>query len=472
MSPLGRQLAEWCAGVELVDVADELRALAPMRLLDTVGLIMAGSATAAVKTARSVAEGLGGRAESTVIGSAHRLPSSSAALVHGVAAHCHDFDDTFPESVVHPGSVVIPTAIAVSEVMDADNADFCAAIAVGYELAARIGAAAGRRFHARNMHATGFVGPLVAAAVAGRLRRLVPQQISWAMGLSASMSSGIRAYSKDGGWSKWLHVGWAAHGGILAADLAARGFRGPEYVLDGGSDLYSAMLYGDAVDRSALLTDLGRTWRATEAEFKYYPCAHVIHPFTNALLTLVGEHDLHADDIDAIECTIAPWAAAIVCEPADAKLRFTTELEATGSLPYQLSVAVLDGNVGLNALHSTTRNRTDIAEFARRISYRKDESCGREFGGQIEIRTKSRQTYACDAILPANDVSKLRDKFIGLVEPVLGPISAVDAAARLLESPADWRSAVDLLRSVKTDEPETPGPGVTAASKSPEECGR
>jgi 2-methylcitrate dehydratase PrpD len=449
MVPPSRQLAEWCASVELVDVTAKMRALVPMRLLDTVGLVIASSGTEAVNAARSVAQNLSGHAESTVIASARRLPSSSAALVHGVAAHCHDFDDTFTESVVHAGSVVIPTAIAVSEALDADDADFCVAIAVGYEIAARIGAVAGRRFHARNMHATGLVGPLIAAAVAGRLRRYTPEKISWAMGLAASMSGGIRAYAKDGGWSKWLHVGWAAHGGILAVDLAGSGFRGPEYVLDGGSDLYSAMLCGDRVDRSALLADLGRIWKGTEADFKYYPCAHVIHPFIDALLTILREHQLHAANVKSIECTIAPWAAAIVCEPADAKLRFTTELEAIGSLPYQLSVAALDRGVGLEALHEKTRTRADIAEFARRISYRKDESLGRAFDGQVEVHTNSGQTYSRRAALPANDVNKLQDKFIGLVEPILGRTFACDAAARLLESP-DWRSAVDLFRCVQS----------------------
>src|SRR5271163_3127201 len=108
MPTLSRQLAEWCASVEPKEVAAEVYEDIPARLLDTVGLIIAGSTTEAVKAARLMVEGLGGAARSTVIGSETRLPSACAALVHGVAAHCHDFDDTFTESVVHPGSVVIP----------------------------------------------------------------------------------------------------------------------------------------------------------------------------------------------------------------------------------------------------------------------------------------------------------------------------------------------------------------------------
>jgi 2-methylcitrate dehydratase PrpD len=264
------------------------------------------------------------------------------------------------------------------------------------------------------------------------------------------MSGGIRAYARDGGWSKWLHAGWAAHGGILAAELAGRGFRGPEYVLDGGSDLYSVMLYGDEVDRSALCADLGRSWRGTEAEFKYYPCAHVIHPFIDALLAILRKHDLQASDIDVIACTIAPWAAAIVCEPVDAKLRFTTELEAIGSLPYQLSVAALERSVGLKTLHETTRKRVDIAAFARRVSYRKDESLGRGFNGRIEVRSKSGRTYVGAATLAGNDADKVQEKLVGLVEPFFGRAPAHDAATRLLTPGAGWREALNLFRCVTT----------------------
>lgn len=457
MQPLARQLAEWCSGLAESDISAEAAELLPLRLLNSTGLIVAGSCTAAANATRSLAETLGGLAQSTVVGSGHRMPSSYAALVHGVAAHCFDFDDTFAKSVVHPGSVVIPTAVAAAEAADAASADFRAAIAVGYEVAARVGAVAARRFHARNMHATGIVGPIAAAVTVGRLRRLSQEQISWAMGLAASMSGGIRAYARDGGWSKWLHVGWAAHGGITAADLAARGYRGPEYVLDGGSDLYSVMLHGETVDRSLLLDDLGKVWKGVLAQFKYYPCAHVIQPFIEAVLTLVREHNLQASEIVAIECAIAPWAAAIVCEPPEAKLRFTTELEAIGSLPYQLSVAVLERRVGMNSLQESMRARSDIAAFARRVTYRKDETLGRGFDGSVEIRTAMGRSFAMRAVLAEKDSAKVREKFEGLVHGILGTAAGRGMADRLLETQGDWRTVVDVLRAVPNRRSGTAG---------------
>jgi 2-methylcitrate dehydratase PrpD len=445
MPPVVRQLAEWCAGVQGADIPNATAELLPLRLLDTTGLIFAGTATPAVAAARSLVETLGGAPQSTMSGSIDRVPAAAAALVHGVAAHCFDFDDTIEESVVHPGSVVVPTVVALAEAGNTADTDFRAAIAVGYEVAARIGAVAGRRFHLREMHPTGVVGPIAAAAAAGRVRGMPAEKISWAMGLACSMAGGLRAYARDGGWSKWLHVGWAAHGGIIAADLAARGFRGPEYVLNGGSDLYSALLYGETLDRSPLLDGLGTIWRSAAAQFKLYPCAHVIHPFIDAVLALMRQHDLQTSDVAEIECTIAPWAAAIVCEPNAAKLRFDTALEVIGSLPYQLAVAALDGHVGLDALEPTTRARADIAALASRVKYRKDEHLGRSFDGVVNIRVASGRSFGMPARLPGNDPAKVQEKFVTLTEPALGPSASHAAADRILQT-GHWRSVVEVLR--------------------------
>jgi 2-methylcitrate dehydratase PrpD len=454
MATMSRELAEWCAGIAPADVPADVLEAASTRLLDTVGLIVAGARTPAVEIARTYASSLGGLPQSTVIGCEGRVPSSSAALVHGVAAHCYDFDDTLPDSVVHPGSIVIPTALAVAEARSATASEFLAAITIGYEVAARVGAVAGRKFHARELHASGVVGPIVAAAVAARLNGLNAEQISWAIGLAASMGGGNRAYAKDGGWSKWLHLGWAAHGGIVAADLASRGFRGPEHVLDGGSDLYSTMLFGEQLDRSPLLADLGRVWRGASAEFKLYPCAHVIHPYIEAVLSILDDEGLRAADIERVECVIAPWAAAIACEPREAKLKFTTELEAIGSLPYQVAVTILERKVTVGALSGIMRARSDIAEMAQRIDHRTNAGLGRTFDGTVEIRTRSGAMLVRNATLPKVDTAKIRDKFIHAVEPTIGKPTAEEVADRILASP-DWRPVVEFLASPKPSRSNT-----------------
>lgn len=445
-STLSRQLANWCATLDVNAIPQAVRDLVPLRVLDTVGLIIVGAETKAGEASRGYALDQGGVARSTLVRGATKVPAAMAALVHGICAHCRDFDDTFMDSVVHPGSVVVSTALAIAEARNASADDFVAAITAGYEIAARLGGVAGRRFHARALHATGVIGPIAAAATAGRLLRLNGEQISSAMGLGASMSGGLMAFIVDGGWSKWLHGGWAAHGGIVAAELAAREFIGPAHSLDGGHDLYTALLHGESVDRDAITTALGVGWRGATAGFKYYPCAHVIQPYIDAVLAIVTEHNLRPDAVRAVECAIAPWASAIVCEPREAKLRFDTELEAIASLPYQLAVAITERGVGLSALGLKMRSRADIHQLASRIGHRNDPTLGKNFDGMVSLTTSAGVEHMRRATTPALNPQKLAAKFRAGVAPIRGSAATDQFVSQLLAEPG-WRSAAAILGS-------------------------
>ncbi len=443
--PIAEALGAWCAALEWGDIPPAVQATVPLRILDHVGLLFAGAATDAGHIALAYAKATGGAPEAILVGERIRLPAAAVALAHGTLAHCRDFDDTFMDSVVHPGSVVVAATLAVAMQIDASADDFAAGVVAGYEVAARIGAVAGRRFHARGMHATGLVGPIAAAAACARVRRLSAPQTTGAMGLAASMSSGLMAFMADGGWSKWLHAGWAAHGGCVAAGLAAQGFRGPAHVLDGGADLYSAMLHGETLDRSIITAGLGTQWRGVEAQYKYYPCAHVIQPYLDALLAVVNERNLRPADVRSVCCVIAPWAAAIVCEPRADKLRLESELDAIASLPYQLAHALTERCVGLDALSPAVRERVDLRALAQRIVHRTDPALGRGFDGAIEIELAAngerivRATHSASA-----DATRLCGKFELLGAPALGRQGAV-AAARLLAHSHDWRTVTDIL---------------------------
>ncbi|WP_233836717.1 MmgE/PrpD family protein [Paraburkholderia sp. ZP32-5] len=465
---ISNRLAQFAATLEWKNIPADVREQVRLRVLDTTGLIVVGANTQAVRAAEAFARdygasigGIGGSGPgSTVIGSRTVVPPSIAALVHGVSSHCRDFDDTFVDSVVHTGSVVMPVALAMAEALDATPEDFGAAVVAGYEIAARIGGAAGRKFHEHNLHATGIVGPLAAAVTAGRLMRLSAGQISSSLGLAASMSGGLMAFTVDGGWSKWLHAGWAAHGGIVAASMAKRGFQGPAFAIEGPKGLYGALLHGESIDLSNLTESLGTLWPGAASEFKYYPCAHVTHPYIDAVLDLMKRHGLTADDIERIDCYIAPWAAAIVAEPRESRLRFETELEAIASLPYQLAVAAVDRQVGLKALDADQRSRADLSAMAQRIFHVTDPALGRGFDGSVELFTRGAR-YVQNVVMPGSDINRLTQKFVDNVQPVFdrinpddgtvvyprgGQIDAASAARLILDG--GWQAVPYILQAI------------------------
>ncbi len=378
-----RVLADWTAGLRWADVPAAQHPLIGLRVLDTLGLVLAGGSTDAAGAARATAGRQGKSGEAGILPDGGRTAAAWAAFVHGVTAHCRDFDDTFQDSVVHPGSVVVPAALAVGEAAGAADTEIATAIVAGYEVAARLGGVAGRRFHVRGLHATGIVGPFAAAATAGRLMGLDGAAIANAFGLAGSMAGGLMAFVADGSWSKWLHAGWAAHGGIVAAQMAAQGFRGPAGVLDGRHNLYAALLAGEEISPATMTERLGAVWRGAEAHFKYYPCAHVIQPYLDAAIDLRRGERLAAGDIAGGVCRIAPWAAQIVCAPRAGKLRPDSELAAIASLPYLLAVALAEAAVTLDALDAATRTDPGILELAGRLTHEEDPALGQGFDGVL-----------------------------------------------------------------------------------------
>lgn len=436
------RLASWCAALDWPSVPEAERARVPLRVLDTAGLILAGAATAATRAVVDHVHAQGGIGTASALLGGRRLPPAQAALVHGVAAHCRDYDDTFPDSVVHPGSMVVAAALAAGEGASAAPADIGCAILAGYEVAARLGSVAGRRFHARGLHATGIVGPIAAAAAAARATRLDARQTAWALGLAASMSGGLMAFQADGAWSKWLHVGWAAHGGVIAADLAGRGFRGPASALDGPGNLFDALLAGEALDRDVLSRGLGHDWRGGAARFKIYPCAHVIQPYIDAALALRARHGLDPNDIAEVRCPIAPWAVPIVCEPRAPKLAPETELDAIASLPYMVAAALADGRMTLDVLGAPMRERGDLRALAARVVHVADETMGHGFDARIEIRLAGGGVYeaAADAAVP--EAERLHAKFVANAAARMGAVRARAAAARLAAMPVPDIAAI------------------------------
>ena len=282
MTPL-EQLAGWASDLAASDIPDEQHRLARLRILDTIGLIAAASGHPAGHSLTAWAAANAG-AGATILPTGGQAAAAVAALVHGSLAHARDFDDTFPETVVHPGSTVIAAALAVAEASDASFDDLTVAIVAGYEIAARLGVAAGRRFHARGFHATGVIGPIAAAAAAGHILKLDPAAMADALGLSTSMSSGLLAFLADGAWSKWMHTGWSAHGGVIAAELASQAFADRVTRSTIRFGLYGAFLGADEANLGAMTRDLGIHGSGAAAQAKLFPCAHVIQPYIEATL--------------------------------------------------------------------------------------------------------------------------------------------------------------------------------------------
>lgn len=410
IATISQELAVWASTLTWPAVPAPVRDAVTLRLADVVGLVAAARGTAPGRAVLEVARRAPGPAP--LLFEDTRVAPAAAALAHGTLAHTLDFDDTDPDSVVHPSSVVIPAALAVAHEAP-DVTDVLAAAAAGYEFLARVGGAAGRGFHARGFQASGVLGPLAAALVVGRARGEDPGVVVSAMGLAGSMSGGLLEFLSDGTWSKRLHPGWAAHAGLTAVDLAAAGFSGPAAVLEGRHGVFRSFL-GRDVGHDEVVAGLGARWPSQRVEPKFYPCAHVIHPFLDLALHLQHEHGLEVHDIDGVVCHVAPWHVPIVCEPRAEKIAPVGEYQARASLPYAVAVALQDRRVDVRAFEDAAVSRPEILRLAARIVHEPDEALTGGFGARLTIRTRSGRTVTAapeDLPAPAPVAEQVRAKF-------------------------------------------------------------
>lgn len=373
------------------DVVDSVR----LRLLDTLGLALAGSRADFAPPLLEVVRGEGGAC--TVLGTSHTAPAPLAILVNGALAHGLDFDDTHAASITHASAVVLPTVLAVAEARGLHGRAAIVAAVAGYEAITRLGMAASGAFHDRGWHATAVCGPFAAALAAGHGAGLEAGRLVAALGIAGSCASGIMEFLEDGSWVKRLHPGWAGHAGAVAASLAAGGFTGPATVLEGRFGFYATFL-GKAPDGAPFDT-LGREWETPRIAFKPYPCCHYNHAYLDCALEIRTAHALRPEDIESIECRVPAGEVPIVCEPAAGKARPGTAYEAQFSLPFCVAAALVDGGVGIETFSPPRLGDPRILALAARVRYTVDADSRfpSVFPGWLRVRLTDGRTVEARA---------------------------------------------------------------------------
>ncbi len=354
-------LAAWALGLRSEDLPDEVVAAACRHLLDGLGTAVAAARRNAAEPALSVAAGLGGPPEATLLGRGVRISAPAAALATGTLVHALDFDDTHAGGLVHATAVVLPAVLAVGEEVGATGEEAVLAAVVGFETVCRIAGSAPHAFHQRGLHATLACGVFSSALVAARLMRLdLPTTVN-ALGIAGSSAGGLLEFLATGSSTKQLHPGLASHAGILAARLAAAGADGPDSVIEGERGLYAALADGHA-DPALVTADLGVRWETTRIGLKPYPACQLMHAALDA-----GLQTLPVDpaSVTSVVVEVHPDSAKIVCE-AD-KVTPRTAYDAKFSLQWSLAALLTDGQVSVDTYAPESLARPSVAALAARV---------------------------------------------------------------------------------------------------------
>jgi len=367
---LSEGITDFALSLRQQDIPRDVAQLARLHTLDAIGVGVAASAGAVQRRmADSVLRFNAQAGGCSVLGSPAQANGASAALLNGSFIHALEYDDTHMASIVHGSAVLVPAALAAAEQNQLTLGELVRLVTIGWEVLIRVGLAAPGAFQRRGFQVTSVGGAVVSALIAGIAAGVTREELVSAQGIAGSQASGIFEFLSEGATVKALHPGWAAHAGVIAAQLAAAGLTGPSTVWEGRFGLYKTYTdeqgAGDAL--RAELASLGQRWTLRDAAFKLFPCCHYIHPFLEGVQQLALQPG-SLKDIVSIECRVPPGAAGIICEPWERKQTPAIPNEAKYSLPYCMALAFL--GIPITAEHFLAEQVSAQAlDFARKISW-------------------------------------------------------------------------------------------------------
>ncbi len=273
---------------------------ARMHILDTLGVLIAGSQEGVAPIVKNHVSAAGGPPESTLMTQGVRTSAQYAAFGNGIIGHVLDYDDYEWPSFAHPSVTVLPAAIALAEKLRRGGQECLTAYLLGMDVIAKIGKGMSPDHYDKGWHSTGTLGSLGAACACASLLGLDSEKTKIALGIAASMSSGLRG--NFGTMTKSLHAGHAARNGVEAALLAWAGFTASARILEG--DLGFCDLFSDTgkYRPEEMTKDLGNPFSLVFPRVgkKLYPSCAATHAFLDGMFRLIEEHDIKPEEVRSV----------------------------------------------------------------------------------------------------------------------------------------------------------------------------
>lgn len=338
------------------EVPEEAAAMMRLSLFDWAACGIAGAADpefAAFRQAQIIEDG-----PAHVFGGGE-LGAAQAAVVNGTLSHALDYDDTHFAHIGHPSVAVLSAVMALAQTLDTPLSDAIDAGTIGVEASIMVGLWLGRAHYQVGYHQTATAGAFGATLAAARLLGLDKGQTRHALGLCASMASGVKA--QFGTMAKPLNAGLAARTGVEAALWAQAGMTAADDGLAGPLG-FGETHHGEAAEVKLPKND----WQISVISHKFHACCHGLH----AMLEALGGANVEAERIAAIKIRTHPrWMS--VCNIAAPK----TGLEVKFSYAHTAAMTLLGHGTGAIASFSDEVARDkNIKALREKIEVVEDES--------------------------------------------------------------------------------------------------
>jgi 2-methylcitrate dehydratase PrpD len=315
MPSLSRQLAQWVAGLRYEDLPPEVVDRAKGVTLHCLASVLLGSKAGPGKQAVKLVkdEEAGVRKGATIMVDGATATKAGAAYANSEMALAGGKFDTF-RMLTHPGTSIIPGALAAAEAAGATGKELLAGVAAGYEVMERLAADFIPTVMSRGFHpgpVFGIFGPAVAAA---KIMKLDEEQVNSTIALCASLAAGNVEGIRSGG--KALREGAAVRNAMLAVALAQQGHVGGETVLEGEAGFYHSYAGNNhgrlaysftGATRASLekiAADLGKSWMFLETLYRIYFTAGYNIAHIDVTAKLCEEHGIRHQDVERVEAVV------------------------------------------------------------------------------------------------------------------------------------------------------------------------
>ena len=435
-------LAEHLAQIRLDTLSPEVKRLATLGIIDTIGVTLLGATEPVVQVLEQTLTHDIARGKALVFGGRRRVGVLDAVLINGTASHAADYDDMARAMGGHPSVALVPVIVALGEALGSSGLDAIEAYVVGFEAECRLGRVVHPHHYVTGWHPTSTLGVFGAAAAAARLLRLDVQQTAIALSIAASFASGIKA--NFGTMTKPLHVGNCTRNGLLAAQLARNGFTANPAALEHKQGFFAAFDGLENVHQDLMLEQWGERLEVEQEAvgLKQFPCCGSTHPAIRAMFDLMRQ-GLTAPDVESIEITTNRLRLPHTDNPEP-----KSALGAKFSIQYVTARVLVSSAVRLHDFEGEAYLEPQVRQLMARTTVNAYadipgvHDASNEFAAEIKVVTRDGRTLAGSAPHalgrgPADPMSEqeMWEKFS-------------DCGTRLLPE-AQLRNAFEALRNIE-----------------------
>ena len=388
-----KSLAKFAAELEFNKIPENILNYLKLLFLDGVGCCIHGNTLEWTKTLEEVVTNKEDINQCSIIGTNKKTTLLNAVLINSTAGHGFESDDIHRESILHPNSIVVPVSINIAEKMGNINGKkFLTSVVAGYEVATRIGSAAGTELLLRGFHPQGTHGTIAAAITAGKLMDFSTDQMVHAIGIAGSLGAGLMA-AQEGAMVKRLHSGRAAQAGVLAAQLSAKNFTGIQNIVEADYGGFLSSFSGKN-DFNRSIRNLHKEWECMNTGIKPYASVTSIHTALDCLKNIMEKNNISVKNIKNIKAKIS-HPTYVHCAWNYKNHNITS---AQMNIYYGLALIALEGELFVNQFSKDKISNPKILNFMKKITAEVDpkiESLGHEFRhmASIELTTNDNKKF-------------------------------------------------------------------------------